>query len=101
MHPQVVAAVKACAAPKTSKWCVKVNAQAAAKANTGTPAAKAKAAASGAGTGTPAPNHSDSKKKSVVEVTGLESLWQSMLLLRRVRNTPTAPLVWQGDRVVE
>lgn len=78
-HPQVVAAVKACAAPAASKWRVEKRTRGAASCATKKSCA--------------------STKKVSIEVTGLDSLWQHLLLLRRVRNTKTAPLAWRGDRV--
>ena len=84
-HPQVVEALKDCADYANSKWRVEK--------------AKAPVAASGALNRPPEPTRSGGRKKLHIEVTGLESCWQSILSLRRVRNIKTAPLVWRGDRV--
>ena len=63
------------------------------------------APASGGSSRSPAPASGGSnkpltqRKKVTVEATDLESIWQSLLLLRRVRNSKSAPLVWRRDRV--
>jgi len=85
-HPEVVAAVRTCASPKTSKWRVEKVSK------------KAASGASGSQRRQP-PVQKKNNKIVSIEVAGLESMWQSLLLLRRVRNTKAAPLAWQSDRV--
>jgi hypothetical protein len=85
-HPEVVAAVRTCASPAASKWRVEKRSSGAASG------------ASGSQRRQP-PVQKKNKKMVSIEVAGLESMWQSLLLLRRVRNTKAAPLAWRKDRV--
>lgn len=88
-HPLVVSAVKACAASPKSQWSV-VKKKIRAPVTTASRAVKRPPEAA---------IRKRSKKKLYIEVAGLESCWQSLLSLRRVRNIRTAPLVWRDDRV--
>lgn len=88
MHPEVVSAVKNCAARPTSKWSVEKR-KAAGGARGTTSGSQRRQGQSGGTT---------KKKQERIEVCGLESMWQSLLLLRRVRNIKSAPLAWRSDR---
>ena len=43
---------------------------------------------------------SPSKKPTDVDVTSLGSLWERLQLMRRVRNTKDAPLLWRSGRAI-
>ena len=46
----------------------------------------------------PPSNSTGSTKKKYIEVSSLTSLWQSIQVLRRVKNSSDAPFVWKHGR---
>ena len=108
-YPQVVSAIKHCAKNADCNWSVGGKAASGGNSRSSARGSGDSNRSTGPGSGGsnrstgPASGGSNKppkrSKKVTVQATTLESLWQSLLLLRRVRNSKSAPLVWRRDRV--
>ena len=106
-HPEVYRAVRAVCGAKESKWQIgnrpktgpgsasgdRVGPQLM-PGSTKSPQLQQEAPASGGA------KASASKKPVHVDVTSLGSLWEKLQMVRRVRNTKDAPLLWRSGRAI-
>ena len=106
-HPEVYKAMRAVCGAKGSKWQMKKRPKTGRGSASGdrvSPQVMHSSAGSGqcedkapASGGARAP---PSKKPVDVDVTSLNSLWVRLQMMRRVRNTKDAPLLWRSGRAI-